>query len=432
MIALEVQEGAAAGGGGSGDESLGRGGGERRGAPGEGFLQDAAGELAIGGEVDAEDGGDGWGDIDIADGQRVDEVLLEVGADGGHVVPGLIAGEGSVVSLAFLEVGVGDLDAGLEVAGMEGEAFEADDDGGGGEVGGADEADGAEGESSGAGGGGGAEGIVGEDGADIVEVGEGSDGGFDDGGIFAGDVEEVGTAISGDDEAGVGGVEVLDLLAEDGVAADGVLRGFAAEEDLLVDGIASGGADFWIEEALVGEEREVDGEEACGEGESGLGLIVAGGLVGERGSGVADGGVGGVEFAAGDGGEAVVGGDEDVGGGFEGGMLVEVVEDLGKAVVGVVESETAGVAVDAGGEVLEAVALVVLGAVGVAGPEEEDERLVGFFEVGEDEVGGDVSEPLLLGEIGGAGSGGGAVAGEAVAPGGVWGEAVGALGGFGG
>ncbi len=190
----------------------------------------------------------------------------------------------------------------------------------------------------------------------------------------------------------------------------------AAERNFGVDGISGGGADSGVEEMLLGEEGEVDGEEAAGQRVGGLGLVFAG-VVGEGCGGGSDGVGGGVELAAADGGEAVVGGDEDVGVGFDSGVFVEPGEELGERVVGVAEAAGAGFAVDAGGESLEAVAFVVLGAVGVARPEEEDEGFVLGGEGGEDELGGDVGKPLDLGEVGGAGAGGDGVAGEAVGPG---------------
>ena len=105
----------------------------------------------------------------------------------------------------------------------------------------------------------------------------------------------------------------------------------------------------------------------------------------------------------GDGREAVVGGDHDVGVGGEP-ELVQRLAELGEVVVGVLDAGHRGRAVDAGRDLVEAVALVMLGAVGIARPEHQHERLVARLEHRQHHLGGDVGEIGLLRDIGDRGA----------------------------
>ena len=67
---------------------------------------------------------------------------------------------------------------------------------------------------------------------------------------------------------------------------------------------------------------------------------------------------------------------------------------------GVADGRQTGRSVDAGLEGIEAVALVMLGAVRIARPEHQHERPVRRLETRQDNVGGDLGEPVLLLDIG--------------------------------
>src|SRR6202022_1883659 len=82
---------------------------------------------------------------------------------------------------------------------------------------------------------------------------------------------------------------------------------------------------------------------------------------------------GGVQVALADRGEAVVGGDEDVGAGGQVRVALEVVEDLPEVVVRVADGRPGRRAIDAGYEGAEAISLVVLGSVRIARPLDENE-----------------------------------------------------------
>ncbi len=93
--------------------------------------------------------------------------------------------------------------------------------------------------------------------------------------------------------------------------------------------------------------------------------------------------------------EAVVGRDHDVGGGGET-EIVERFAQLRQIVVGILDGGERGRAVDAGRQGVEAVAGIVLGAVGIARPEHQHERFAARLEHRQHDLAGDVGEISLL------------------------------------
>ena len=79
--------------------------------------------------------------------------------------------------------------------------------------------------------------------------------------------------------------------------------------------------------------------------------------------------------------------------------------DSRQVVVGVADGGERGRAVDAGDERIEAVGLEVLGAVGIARPEHQHERLVALLEHGQDRARGHGGEIVLLHDVGDGGAG---------------------------
>ena len=114
-----------------------------------------------------------------------------------------------------------------------------------------------------------------------------------------------------------------------------------------------------------------------------------------------------------DGREAVVGRDDDVGVVGEP-ELAERVLQLLEIVVGVLDRGERGRSVDAGRQLVEAVALIVLRAVRIARPEHQHERLAAGLEHRQHDLGGDVGEIVLLHDIGDRRAGRRGVAGLAV------------------
>ncbi len=109
----------------------------------------------------------------------------------------------------------------------------------------------------------------------------------------------------------------------------------------------------------------------------------------------------------------MVGGDHDVGGGGEA-EIVERLAQLRQVVVGVLDAGERSRAVDAGRQGVEAVAHVVLGAIGIARPEHQHERLGALLEHRQHNLAGNVGEIGLLCRIGHQGARRLGVAGLAV------------------
>src|ERR1035441_7247301 len=121
---------------------------------------------------------------------------------------------------------------------------------------------------------------------------------------------------------------------------------------------------------------KVHGQESSWQGPRRLRLFLAGILIGECRRGFRGLGAIGSEFAPADGGKTMVRSDEDIGGCLDRGVRVEPVEQLLQTVIGILQSAPRGLAVDPRGKLLQAVALVVLRAVRIAGPEEQHEWVV--------------------------------------------------------
>ena len=95
----------------------------------------------------------------------------------------------------------------------------------------------------------------------------------------------------------------------------------------------------------------------------------------------------------------MIGGDDDVGRGGEA-EIVQRLAQLGEIVVGVLDAGHRGRPVDAGGDGVEAVAGIVLAAVGIARPEHQHERLVARLEHRQHDLGRDVGHVGLLRDVG--------------------------------
>ena len=113
--------------------------------------------------------------------------------------------------------------------------------------------------------------------------------------------------------------------------------------------------------------------------------------------------------------EAVVGGNDDIGhaGNSE---LRECLLNAPEIVVGVLDRRQRCRSVDAGRQPVQAVALVVLRAIGITRPEDENKGPVACLEHRQHNPGRDVCEVVLLCSVGDRGSGRRGIAGLAVVP----------------
>ena len=109
----------------------------------------------------------------------------------------------------------------------------------------------------------------------------------------------------------------------------------------------------------------------------------------------------------------MIGADDDIGRLVEA-ELDERLADAREIAVGVLDRGERRRAVDAGGELVEAIALVMLAAVRVARLEHQHERLVARLEHRQHDLGRDVDEIILLDDIGGERAGRRRIAGSAV------------------
>ncbi len=96
----------------------------------------------------------------------------------------------------------------------------------------------------------------------------------------------------------------------------------------------------------------------------------------------------------------VVRGHDDIGRRGERGVALHRREDTAEGIVGVVDRAARRRPVDAGGEVPQAVALVVLRGVRISRPEHQHERFSPLLELGEDHLGDGVGQELLLPNVG--------------------------------
>ena len=94
--------------------------------------------------------------------------------------------------------------------------------------------------------------------------------------------------------------------------------------------------------------------------------------------------------------------------------LIESRMDAGEVVIGVADCGERGRAVNAGREHVEAVALIMLGAVRIARPEHQNKRFVAFFEHRQHDAGGHRGKIVLLHDIGAHSAGLGDIAGSAI------------------
>ncbi len=95
----------------------------------------------------------------------------------------------------------------------------------------------------------------------------------------------------------------------------------------------------------------------------------------------------------------MVGGHHNVGGLIQA-QAIERGSEPGQIARRIADSRQTRRAVDAGAQLIEAIALVMLGAIRIARPEHQNKRLIRRLEAREDHIRGDPSEPVLLIDIG--------------------------------
>ncbi len=307
-------------------------------------------------------------DVGIVDRNLVDIAGFEVRSDGGHEVHGVAAAEAAMHALALAQHGVCDLHraVGRRLAAIAGIGAEVDDDRRRRRRRLAAQIDARQRQGAGEA----AERVLDEQAGDVVLLEQRLDRLRRQLPVLARQIDQVGAAIGGDDEIGPGRI-----LAEHAVAGLGMPVAFDLR--ILVVG---------VEQRQVERFRKVERQEA--HRQEILRRVVIADLDG--GAGLA---------LLGDGREAMIGRDDDVGRGGEP-ELVERLSELGEVGVGVLDARHRGRAIDARLDLVEAVAGIVLAAIRVARPEHQHERLVARLEHRQHHLGGDVREIGLLRDVG--------------------------------
>ena len=72
----------------------------------QGFAKHAAFQNAATAQINFQDFRGGRGEVGIGDGRRIDKARLEIGADGGGEIVGVLAAERAVHALTLLQIGV--------------------------------------------------------------------------------------------------------------------------------------------------------------------------------------------------------------------------------------------------------------------------------------------------------------------------------------
>ena len=316
--------------------------------------------------------GDGLAQVGVAGGRGIVEMRAEARARGAHDVARLGAREGAVHALTLLQAGVGDhRAAGRRIGAAGREGAEVDGDGGMRRHGRALQRDRRQRQGAGDL----AERVVDEKTAHVVLLRQQ----IDDPGrqrlVAARDVDEVGAAVGRDDD-----LRLVGVAADQPVAAHRI--GARRDDGVLGIGIVEIGAERMGEVEREEARRQLVGRHVL----VGLGRRPARGAL------------------LGDGGEAVVGGDDHVGRGVEA-LFLQAGQQVREIVVGVPDRGERGRAVDARHQAAQAVALVMLRAVGIARPVDHHEGLVARLEHRQHGLGGDVGEVLLLIDVGGCRAG---------------------------
>ena len=211
--------------------------------------------------------------------------------------------------------------------------------------------------------------VVDEDAADIILFEQRLDDTVRELALLARNIDQVRSAVGGDHHIGLGGI-----LAEHAIA--GLRMGVVGHARVLVVGIV---------QRQVQRFRKVDRKEA--HGQEILRRVFVGNF--RRWAGLAL-----LRYRR----EAVIGRDDDVGRRGEA-EFVQRLAQLGEVVVRVLDAGHRGRPVDAGRDGVEAVAGIVLAAIGIARPEHQHERLVARLEHRQHDFSCDVGHVGLLRNI---------------------------------
>jgi len=111
----------------------------------------------------------------------------------------------------------------------------------------------------------------------------------------------------------------------------------------------------------------------------------------------------------------VIRGDDDICG-VEQAEFAQCGANASEVVVLITHRSERSRSVDAGNEDVQAIALIVLGPIGVARPEHQKKRLAALLEHGQNNACGHRGEIILLHDVGAFGSRRGHIAGNAVGP----------------
>ncbi len=330
-------------------------------------------QFALVWNLETENEREGLADIGIADGYLIDEPRLEVRPDRGHEIHGIGPAKAAMHALTLLIAGVGDDDGtqGRRIA-AGGERAEIDDDRRlwGDRL--AFEVDRGERQRSRKS----AERVVDEEATHIVLRQQRLDDACRQVAVQARQVDQIGAAIGGNDHVGLGGI-----LADQSVA--GARSSILGHASVLV---------VRIEQPKTERLGKVDGQEAARQ-EPRRNVSIAG-----------FGCEAGRTFLR-DGRKAVVGRDDNVGGGGKV-KLVERLAQLLEIVVSVLDGGARGWAIDPGAQGVEAIAMAMLRPIRIARPVDQHERLVAGLEHRQHDLSRGVGEIFLLLDVCDGGPGG--------------------------
>src|ERR1700742_1737264 len=109
-------------------------------------------------------------------------------------------------------------------------------------------------------------GVVDKDSANVVKLSQNGNCLMHDLCIFTRNIQEVGSAVCSDDDAGIGAVDTFYAVAQKGASIGRMLRSLASNRQCRVYRGACGGPYCGIEDAQVGANTEVHREESSAQG----------------------------------------------------------------------------------------------------------------------------------------------------------------------
>src|SRR5882724_10681280 len=326
-------------------------------------------------------------------------MAFEVRSDGRHVVERVVTSQAAVHALTLLQTGIRDLHRGLQwIVWIGGEGLESQRNGRSRKTGCADQVDGAERQCARNP----TEAVVQEHPADVILLRQECDDLFGGVDVVVRNINKVGTAIGRDNHFRIRVVQNVSRATDQSVSVrwmlancGGLLRNGGIHGLINIARTARDNT-VRIEEGKVQgvgqiNRHETDGQKTCINFlPASCVLVYKTGRIAGRCSPVRS------HIVLADGGKTVVGGYEYVGVRCEIGIAVDVVQNLLQVVIRIVDPSLGGWSVDTRNQGIQTVSLVMLSAIGIARPVDQDERVATGLESRQNGLGGGVGKILLL------------------------------------